>query len=350
MTTPRAFGLIPHLNNIPTGLVPHIGVNTAIARVLDRTMHALDGRGFDPAGMIRAGTPQFTRQMASPATAGSIDGPMHQDAPNAPLPPLFDPKDNRPHSRDVMQGSIGDCYFDAAEASVADTLGKSGYINNMIHSDGTGGYDVSINDFKGHNHDVDVSLADVQAILQQHPPQTVLWPAVLEAAEARIQSGTDADSPKAMQDGLNVLNHGGFGWDGLRAMTGQATVAWDAGPISQGLSSVMAQVDDGKPVVMDVGTSTTPVGVDPHKYGLSNNHVYDVVSMHRDEDGTYWALVDNPWGFNLKNGDDPNGGSDPSPYPDTYPGGKWLNLGKDDRYASTPAAEGVEYFTVGGIS
>lgn len=235
---------------------------------------------------------------------------------------LYGP-DGKPHAGDIYQGDTGDCYFEAAEAALAGSAPHD--IANAIEPDGNGGYLVSVYNDHGKKVDVPVSAHDIQDVLAHHPgDQTVLWPVVMEAAQAKAQGGGQSDgSPGNVNDGLGTMNKGDFTGAGLDELTGRSHTEWNGISDGSDITDAMSAVHAGKPVVMGTNRSATPIGWDPHRDGLSDSHVYNVISMHQDPDGTVWAEVDNPWGYNLSHGDSGVPITAPDPL---VPGSMWLNV------------------------
>ncbi|MFE3755394.1 C2 family cysteine protease [Nocardia tengchongensis] len=281
----------------------------------------------DVLGMVRA----FATSVHEWIEPGLVRGPttpLRQNVPDASKMSLFHVDAlGKPmvSSSDVIQEGLGDCYFVGAEAAVADKA-SSLILNNMIQSDEHGGYVVHMhNSFAGGEKvDVPVSASDVQALMKYHTAQQVLWPVVLEAAEAHIEARNGSDMVGAADDigiGIKSLGEGGMPGRGLAALTGHEDTFLL--PSNSGLTKVIDEVNTGHPVVMATRVSATPLGWDPHRDGLVDSHVYEVMSMHRDPDGTVWGLVNNPWQKNKDHGT--YGDITPAAYAG-MPGSKWVNL------------------------
>jgi hypothetical protein len=236
--------------------------------------------------------------------------------------PLYGPS-GKPVPGDIYQGDTGDCFFEAAEAALAGSSPQD--IQNAIKPDGNGGYVVTVYNDRGEKMDVPVSAQDIQDVLAHHPAnQTVLWPVVMEAAEARVQGGVQSDGYLGnVNDGLGHMNNGDFPGAGLDELTGHSTTHWNGMSSGSDITDALNAVNAGKPVVMGTNRSATPIGWDPHRDGLSSAHAYNVISMHQDPDGTVWAEVDNPWGYNLTHGDS---GDWAPPADANTPGSRWLNV------------------------
>lgn len=245
---------------------------------------------------------------------------LHTDAPTNATLPLYG-SDGKPHSSDVDQGSLGDCYFEAAESSVADSSPQR--IQDMIKPDGQGGYTVSMWDKSGEKcDDIPVSQQDINDAMKNHTGQQVLWPVVLQAAAAKIEPMPTAQTMGTVSDGLGSMGKGDLPGVGLQQLTGQSHTTMDPN-LGSDMNGVMADLNAGKPVVMATNYSATPIGWDPHRDGLVDGHVYQVMNMHRDPDGTVWAEVNNPWGFNESHG---TSGDHIAPADPGEPGSKWVNV------------------------
>ncbi|ORV14875.1 hypothetical protein [Mycobacterium celatum] len=245
--------------------------------------------------------------------------------------PLYGP-DGKPHPGDVLQRDVGDCYFEAAEIAVSDK--NPSRITGMIEAGPDGKYYVTgLQDPLGNTlSHYPVTDKDIQEVLSHHPGQKVLWPVVLEAAEAKARGGGDVAS------GLSAMGGGGFPGDGLQQLAGKASYNWFPGG-GRDETDLINALNSGKPVVMATSPSATPIGIDPHRDGLVGRHVYALSSAHRDPDGTVWAEIINPWQYNLGHGDSgvPGVIIDPA-----TPGRAWLNL------SGALSHHGVTAFVVGG--
>ncbi|MFF2555946.1 C2 family cysteine protease [Nocardia sp. NPDC058058] len=312
----RSWGAAPLAAPVPT--VPHLDFPAMMNGLLGAfAPHPARDQGFDVVGASRAGAAHALGSLALPWVGAPNPGPVQTKTPKNASELAMYGLDGKPHGRDVVQDDINDCYFVGAEAAVADMSG--GLISNMIHPGKDGGYVVNLYDKSGSKRDVKVSSADVQALLNHHPDQEVLWPVVLEAAQARIEGGAPGNP---IQFGIDSLDETGLPGTGLQALTGHSDTLLFPNAGSD-LTKTMGLVNSGTPVVMATWKSMTPLGLDPHRDGLVSAHVYEVMSMHKDPDGTVWGLVNNPWGHNRSHG---NKGDWDVPAVSDVPGSKWVNL------------------------
>ncbi|MFN0021599.1 MAG: Calx-beta domain-containing protein [Pirellulaceae bacterium] len=183
---------------------------------------------------------------------------------------------------DVNQGSIGDCWFMAAIAALAEK--EPSTIQNLFQSNPNGGYDVM---FPGHTVHVDLTLdmsrtaADLGGDVSATGAVEV-WPLLLEKAYAEAFGG-----------GYGGMSAGGSASDVWANITGRSVIyynetspQWSGTSNSNGIN-FEALIAAGNKVV--VGTK------DGAALPLYGDHAYVLLEIF-DDGGTRRARLYNPWG------------------------------------------------------
>ncbi|MBX9686987.1 MAG: hypothetical protein K2X27_09810 [Candidatus Obscuribacterales bacterium] len=192
----------------------------------------------------------------------------------------------------VMQGGIGDCYFNSALASLAATNPEA--IKDMIHDNGDGTYTVT---FPGAPEEpITVSAPTEQELaLYSHGSEHGLWaPIMAKAYGAYCNESVFRRSPFNPIGG-NVPEEGSDGGsirnDGLRILTGRGVnsdsmLFTSVDELDKGLSEAFS---DGRPVTCYINNfpgEKTSIGLpDGHEYSVTG---YDPVSKT--------VTIRNPWG------------------------------------------------------
>ena len=195
----------------------------------------------------------------------------------------------------VNQGDVGDCYFVAALAGLAQQ--DPSLVKNMITVNGNGTYTVDFWNGANQTSDyvtVDSSLAYMNGyryasgstlMFDNGGASGVLWSSVVEKAfvEFETQSGR-ADSYAAISGG----------WDnGLAALTGQTIQDYTpAGDTSTQLGALLSTMQNalssGNVVLMNDSSANSALH-------LVGSHMYDVLAVNAAA-GT--VTLDNPWNGN----------------------------------------------------
>jgi hypothetical protein len=219
--------------------------------------------------------------------------------------PLF--AEHGPAADDVVQGSVGDCYFLAVLSSVAKT--NPTRLRESVVDLGDGTYCVQFRDAKGASSFVRVDnqlgrfFDFVQLAYAQLGRQESMWVAVMEKAYAVYRFGASSYESVAggwMTEAYTTL--------GVTNSTSTFKVAGASGL----MQSIKADLKAGKSVTF--GTVAEP---DP-KSGLVGSHAYSVDAVITNAKGTPTAVrLRNPWGV------------------DTYTGG--LDANALDGYVTVPA-------------
>lgn len=205
---------------------------------------------------------------------------------------------------DIMQGSLGNCYFLSAIAAITEfpnlihkifktnTLNESGYYEIALFIDGEWQI-VIVDDYLPYDKDND-NAAFTQANGQE------IWVLMLEKAWAKINGGY-----------LNII--GGLSSDPLLALTGFHTRRVDTSIETNELWKTLQTADDHNSI-MCCDSKANEEGL---KRNLVKSHAYTLIGTHEE---TYkgklirLCQVRNPWGNKEWNGD----WSDKSPLWDDY--------------------------------
>jgi hypothetical protein len=223
---------------------------------------------------------------------------------------LYGPSGN-PSEQDIQQNSIGDCYFVATLGAVADQ--QPGRIKNAISFDpNTGNFNVRMYKPDGTAVTIPVSQQDILDNKSRGGGSKLdngggpIWPAVMETAYAKMNDGNWSDG---LAQGYNKIGAGGFGRDGMVAVTGSkgtdlvpANIWFFPTSLKSDIlfNQVSAALAQGKAVTLS--TDPEQSGQD----GLVDNHVYIVDRIYKDASGAVKVELRNPWGNNLNAGEGTN--------------------------------------------
>lgn len=252
---------------------------------------------------------------------GKLPAKDLKDPPKVPLPPygegtLYGP--NGPLPTDIRQDNIGDCYFVATLAAVAQE--NPSIIQDAIQYDpATQSYNVRLFDDNGNPVTINVTQADITDNVARSGGSTMdntgknapSWPSVMETAYAKMHDTNHADG---LDEGYGAIDRG-KAWNAMRAITGDAgtTVRFDQGFFesrSNALDGVGTAIDQALASGQPVTLSTDPErddrsiidiikGKDRTQDGLADNHVYSVESIAQDENGEWQITLRNPWAQNF---------------------------------------------------
>jgi hypothetical protein len=195
-----------------------------------------------------------------------------------------------PEFSDVRQGGLGDCYFLASLASLADTDSQA--IRQMIAPMGDGTYGVRF--FREGapvylRVDGQLPGSRVAPAYAKLSPQGETWVALAEKAYAQFRTGSNSYASLS----------GGWMDPVYQAVTGQATtrVMGSASGLAATLASHLAA---GHAVSAGTWSSTSGPVIGQHAY---------MVRAMETRDGETYVTVYNPWGFDGKGTDaNPNDG------------------------------------------
>lgn len=241
--------------------------------------------------------------------------------PSKDLSPRYDENSlygpNGPQATDINQDNIGDCYFVATLAAVAQE--DPSVINDAIQYDSeTQSFNVRLFDDSGNPVTINVTQAEIADNVARNGGSQMdntgnnnpSWPAVMETAYAKMHDTNHADG---LNEGYGIID-GGKAWNAMRAITGDAgtTVRFDQGLFeTQGhaLDEVGNAVDQALESGQPVTLSTDPerdsrslidriLGKDVPQDALADNHVYSVESITKDKNGEWQVTLRNPWASN----------------------------------------------------
>ncbi|EFV12219.1 hypothetical protein [Segniliparus rugosus] len=238
-----------------------------------------------------------------------------------------------PGAEDVRQSSVGDCYFDAAMAAVAHTQPER--IMNAINFDqATGNFIVRLYNYaEGRDYipgthgdgnpwpagvaavpvSVTVTQNDIKDDIRAGGASSLddgipgyIWPAVMEAAYAKILFGNYPTHP-------NAQGASGAVEAGLKVAEAASPVnpLWSGGDVDQGMATITGQTGTYTPAALssyDVLASAlaerrpVTMGTTPSRRlsqdRLVLNHQYTVMAISKDASGAIQLTVRNPWGVN----------------------------------------------------
>lgn len=228
--------------------------------------------------------PVDDRKLSSPGTTEKSGPPV--PVPDDVKKQITDPEAIRQKALDVKQGGMGDCFYLASLAAVAETNPE--FIrDNIWFKDGR--YHVRLYEqgffSKPHEKIVDVDPTVAQNGVRDKDGQ-VSWMSVYEAAYAQHEGG------------YSQIEKGGLAQDALPIITGKQTCTDDDEP---SFDQIRQEFDKGNLVVAD---TATPQGDDHGWWDIINNDdgpvPKDTVASHQyivrgfTSDGK--IIMQNPWG------------------------------------------------------
>ena len=218
----------------------------------------------------------------------SYEGSIPTDMKPKELYNTSGPEANQPSLSDLQQRGWGDCYLLSSMGAMVQQNPDA--IKNMIKDNGDGTYTVNLYEKDGNSYKanpVTVNANDVEVFTSNEGLPTdanngkeVTWPAVMEAAYAKVTDSTIAK--------------GTWPATALETLTGHDVQSYDPRTSTSELANLKSQFDSGKPIVM----SSLPAKDCPdNNYGLADPaHAYTVTNVYTKDGKTYVAL-NNPWGY-----------------------------------------------------
>jgi hypothetical protein len=192
----------------------------------------------------------------------------------------------------IEQGEIGDCYFLAAVASLANTPRGRQQIFDMIQDHGQDRYTVT---FPGQKPVTFTAPTQMERALYSQAGQDGLWLSVLEKAYAEL-SNRNAWLPLLQTSNpYDKIGSGAQLFTGVGAVTGKSTdtdMLWltSADTLRAKLKNAFAQQ---RIVTAGIGKSLNPFGDGNTANGLPTAHAYSVLAYDAKTDQ---VTVRNPWG------------------------------------------------------
>lgn len=233
---------------------------------------------------------------------------------------------NGPEPQDIGQDSIGDCYFVATLAALANSPEGDARIEDaIVYNEDTQTFTVTLYEEGPLGMpipvQVEVTQADIQDNIDRGGGSTVdnnggegpIWPAVMEAAYAKRagetanifqKAGAEAAGISELDLGYQIIE-GGKARNALFVLTGTRGDDISAGFVSLfGPETTMNMVNEALADGRSVTLSTDPENGGAPQDGLADNHVYQVERMYVDEDtGEVMVELRNPWGHNVVSGE-----------------------------------------------
>lgn len=159
------------------------------------------------AGPSGTGVQGPRRDLADPSTQVDDDTKVADDyeKKNFYDTPLF--SEEGPRRQDVEQGALGDCWFMAALASIADTPHGRKMLMDMIHDNGDGTFTVTFADGSTETVDADLYVFNTGDLAYSRGGP--LWPHILEKAYAQhlgdsFETIDGDDPPRALRDLVGI--------------------------------------------------------------------------------------------------------------------------------------------------
>jgi hypothetical protein len=193
-----------------------------------------------------------------------------------------------PQYDDIVQGGIGDCYYLAALASIADT--DAGIITQTIAPLGDGTFAVRF--YSGGQEvylrlDADLPVSSgTRLAYAKLGPDDELWVPLMEKAYAYFRYGRNSYSSI----------HGGWMGTVYRQITNlSARYLWTQGAGSENLFDELGEA-------LAAGHSVTVGSISTSPSPIVGSHAYMVKSVETTEDGQF-VTVYNPWGVDGRSWD-----------------------------------------------
>ncbi len=229
------------------------------------------------------------------------DPALHKDDINTDGTPKFDKANfsgplfvNGVKTEDVQQGYLGDCYFPAAIAAIAQQNPDA--LKNMIKANGDGTYSVTFKKVDWYTKEVTTQTVKVDGDLYtrngeaaygrsagaKDPKSMELWFPLLEKAWAKMHTS------------YNAIGNGGVASDVFEAVLGGTgeQIGTDVGD-AKVWSAIKKAIDAKKPVAAGTHEDNGPVNYT--NTGVYGDHAYSVLG-YEEKNGEKLVILRNPWG------------------------------------------------------
>ena len=209
-----------------------------------------------------------------------------------------------PSPRDIIQDSLGDCFFLAPLGALA--MQNPAIVRGAIHYDSTKWqFRVKLHNWKGEVKYIWVTQSELQNNVNRQGGSTVdntgkyerIWPTVIETAYAKL---LDTNHSNGLDQGYRKLNEGGWAAQAFKVLTGDSGKRYGPKHAKISVETLGAVVSAALKRNKSVTLSTDPEkgGSKGTQDGLVDDHVYMVSSIKKA--GTDWKVtVRNPWGTNM---------------------------------------------------
>ncbi|MBL8912019.1 MAG: hypothetical protein JNM17_15095 [Archangium sp.] len=242
------------------------------------------------------------------------DPALHKDELNADGTPKFGKKnftgpliDGKIEAGDVQQGQIGNCYFPAAVAAIAQQNPDA--LKNMVKANGDGTYTVTFKEkdwMTGRTKDVPVTVdGDLYARswggpLYGHsansgePTKMEMWFPIIEKAYASWKGSYDA------------IGNGGFSGEVFEDFLGGSSKSINTSASADSVwNTITKAIDAKKPVA--AGTHDDGGPVNYTNTGVYGDHAYSILGYEKSGTERY-VVLRNPWGESEPSGNGANDG------------------------------------------
>lgn len=257
----------------------------------------------------------MTTPVSSAPDAGTLYSPTLKPAPRFDSADLYGSA-GLPQAHDIDQDDIGDCYFVATLAALAEQ--QPDRIQNAIEFDpGTGTFTVALHVPTLHGIQqwkIPVTQQEIEDNLVREGGSTVdgrsgvdgpIWPAVMETAYAKLNDGQWSNG---LAQGYDAID-GGYADEAMFTLTGDSgdKLTWMPMDVPAQSEILRREVDQalaaGRPVTLSTDPASRSlwdaVRGNPGKPdGLVDNHVYTVERIYRDHTGEVMVELRNPWAHN----------------------------------------------------
>ncbi|PIQ25581.1 hypothetical protein COW36_21295 [bacterium (Candidatus Blackallbacteria) CG17_big_fil_post_rev_8_21_14_2_50_48_46] len=192
----------------------------------------------------------------------------------------------------IEQGELGDCYFLAAVASLANTPQGKKQILNMIKDHGNGTFTVT---FPGKNPVKINAPTEMELSLYSNAGQDGMWLSVLEKSYAELKNQSSWVPFLQRSNPYDKIGNGAFLSVGVGAVTGKSTdtdvlLITSLDTLRSKLKAATAQ---NRVITAGINKSLNPWNEGTTANGLPMAHAYSVLAYDAKSDQ---ITIRNPWG------------------------------------------------------